>query len=190
LPTRAISACNVSPSAVALERRKTNVGLAGEADSHRIAYARSSSTQARMKLPKRKSLFRLTNGIFFTFLAAFVFAPGQAHAECGDYVMIGGKAAPDSPALPRHDNTRHRQERPRGAPQDGHAPCSGPLCSRQAPPITSVPAAPAPFRNPNESCGYTPATPDSADGDSSYLMHDLVTAQPLHCHMVIYHPPR
>jgi hypothetical protein len=143
-----------------------------------------------MKLPHRKSLIRLTSGIFVTFLATFVLAPTPARAECGDYVMIGGKTGQDSQAMPTHGKAPRFHEGSPGVPQDGRAPCSGPLCSRQAPPTTPVPAAPAPLRNPNETCGYTPATQDSADGDSSYLLHDLVTSQPLHCHMVIYHPPR
>ncbi|HEV3084854.1 MAG TPA: hypothetical protein VGY66_34150 [Gemmataceae bacterium] len=143
-----------------------------------------------MKLPKRNFLIRSTNGILVTFLAIFVFAPAQAHAECGDYVMIGGKAARDSHAMPTHGNAPRFHERSPGVPRDGRAPCSGPLCSRQAPPTAPVPTAPAPLRNPNETCGYTPATQDSADSDSSYLVHDLITAQPLHCHLAIYHPPR
>jgi hypothetical protein len=140
-----------------------------------------------MKVPQRQALFRVTNGIFVAFLAMAVFAPAQAQAECGDYVMIGGKAIQDSQATSTHANAPRFHER---SPGEGRAPCSGPLCSRQAPPTAPAPTAPAPVRNPNETCGCTPATPDSADGDSSYLLLDLITAQPLHCHMVIYHPPR
>jgi hypothetical protein len=143
-----------------------------------------------MKLPKRRVLMRSTNGIFVTFLATFVFAPAQAQAECGDYVMIGGKAGLDSHALPTHGNAPRFHERSPGVPRDGRAPCSGPLCSRQAPPTAPVPAAPAPLRNPNETCAYTSETPDSSGHDLSYLVHDLITAQPLPCQLAIYHPPR
>jgi hypothetical protein len=149
-----------------------------------------SSLQVRMKLPNRRFLIRSMNGTFVTSLAIFVFASAQAHAECGDYVMIGAKAAQGSQAMPTHGTAPRFRERSPGVPQDGRAPCSGPLCSQQAPPTAPVPAAPAPLRNPNETCAYTSETPDSAGHDLSYLVHDLISAQPLHCHLAIYHPPR
>jgi len=129
--------------------------------------------------------------MFSAFLAGFVFAPSAAHAECGDYVMMGGKAAHDGGAKASHGAAATTTEFGRAAPipQDKHAPCSGPKCSRRAP-AEPVPAPPAPVRNGTENWGYATAGQDLSDADSGRLVYEFKTAHPLHRVSAIYHPPR
>src|SRR5262245_49863538 len=83
-------------------------------------------------------------------LAAMLFSPGKAQAECGDYLMGGGHAAkmahdtPTKPSVP--------------------CPCKGPQCSQQ-PIAPFVPPAPAPTVNPAE--WFTLTTVLNATGDQT-----------------------
>ena len=66
-------------------------------------------------------------------LASIVYAPSQAEASCGDYVMIGGKHVPAG-------HSGSMQHDMPGDHDSGKPRCHGPSCSNGSFP----PAAPAP----------------------------------------------
>src|SRR5437868_15469064 len=98
-----------------------------------------------MRMWNRKLLARPAQGLFAAVLTGLLFAPSSIQAECGDYVMIGGKAIHDMTASSGASAQTREYAHSARVPQDKHTPCSGPGCSRQPPP--SVPAPPAPARS-------------------------------------------
>ena len=136
----------------------------------------------------RKLLARPALGLFAAVLAGLLFAPSSVQAECGDYVMIGGKAVHETTASSGASAQARESAHSARVPQDKHAPCSGPECSRQAPP--SVPAPPAPVRNGTEDWGYAEPGQAFADRDRGHHIYEFTAAHPVHRVSPVYHPPR
>src|SRR5262245_54783015 len=113
-----------------------------------------------------RALHRFLAGASLTLLAAALLSPGRANAECGDYVMVGGKHAapvPHAPSTSSHEPA---------------VPCHGPNCSKR-PNLPIVPPAPPPSVSAAEwaclAAGLSlPPAPDSG----SY--RDESSADPIH----------
>jgi hypothetical protein len=119
--------------------------------------------------------------------SAVLFAPGQAQAGCGEYVVIGPRgnfagmsATPTHPPMtPRADETGPGGPRP---------PCSGPLCS-QSPQSPPVPATPPPA-GPVTEWGDIGPTSFALDPLAVSPLPDEGSERPERCGAAVFHPPR
>jgi hypothetical protein len=122
---------------------------------------------------------RFVAGAAIALLAASIFSPGRAFAECGDYVMVGGKHAPMA---------SHNETGPVGIPSPAPCPCHGPGCSRQ-PQAPILPPAPAPTVTPTEWACLVASVQDGSVAIGRVT--DQATAIiPMGCVGSIFHPPR
>ncbi len=127
-----------------------------------------------MTLGLRRSWLRLLAAGALALLAATVFAPGQARAECGDYLMIGGHSAAG------HDKSPAKPAVP--------CPCQGPQCS-QRPDLPLLPPAAPPSVAPAEWATMIArlAAPTNPGRD---FLRDNLSANPIDRTDPIFHPPR
>jgi hypothetical protein len=112
-------------------------------------------------------------------LAAFVFAPGKAKAECGDYVMVGE----------RHVSTANHASA-QFPPNSKHVPCPcrGPNCS-QLPRVPFAPSSPARVVVSIEwACVFATASDQSSPEND--LAGDGEGLDPIRRAIPIFHPPK
>jgi hypothetical protein len=102
-------------------------------------------------------------------LLAAAFAPGKAHAECGDYVMVGKHAADGMSSKPA-------------------VPCHGPHCSQRSN-MPLVPPAPPPSAAPVDWAAFIARLHVPTDSGRDFLRGDI-SAYPIRLTDSIFHPPR
>jgi hypothetical protein len=121
-----------------------------------------------------RSVNRLLAGASLVLLAAAL--PGKAKAECGDYVMVGGKhAAAAAKADP-------------GQKPVAPSPCQGPHCSQRSN-LPLVPPAPPPSISAGEwACLNTGGMSDSPCRQHICLEDSSV--HPIQFSESVFHPPR
>lgn len=123
-------------------------------------------------------------GLLSALAAAALFSPGEARADCGDYVVIG---------KPQHAAAAHRQmDHPQlptsGTPANRPAPCTGPRCSG-GPPVTPLQPAP-PTNVRGDDYGLPVFLIAAADDFSSTYRYDTLLSVPTGPRPTVYHPPR
>src|SRR5438046_1942593 len=106
-------------------------------------------------------------------LAALVFAPGRARAECGDYLMSGHAAKVS-------DNSPAKSPVP--------CPCKGPQCSQRSN-LPLLPPAPPPSVAPAEWATIFTNLTTAIDAGRRFLRESLAS-HPIDRPDPIFHPPR
>jgi hypothetical protein len=124
-------------------------------------------------------------------LTACLGAPSAARAECGDYVILGGRhsnhASTQVPPGTMPTPTDHNAKVP--APSGRHGPCRGPTCSGGMPAPLLPPVAPVPGSDYKwASTLLVPTGPGADRGERSAIDQSFRPLSPPP--FDIFHPPR
>jgi hypothetical protein len=119
-------------------------------------------------------------------IAGVLFAPSNSRADCGDYVIVGGRAphASHSPATNQSMPERHGPMAPAGRPK----PCSGPACKQSPPALPATPMPPVTVQA--EQWGCLTYSIQQTSPDASAINTIVPACKPVHLSDRIYHPPR
>src|SRR5262249_12595473 len=138
-----------------------------------------------MRFCRFRTALRFLLGTALLFLALAFALPQAARAECGDYVVIGSKAASTPAAMPEKPTAAHPGSH---HPFQPGAPWSGPNCSRR-----SLPPVPVPVTTPQptgERWGWVASWVVQIEQSSSLAVAPIASLALAHRGLDIYHPPR
>jgi hypothetical protein len=121
--------------------------------------------------------------VLLALLATALLAPRTAQASCGDYVVLG-----DRPAGAAHAGQPMNTTPANPSAPTPHAPCHGPLCSRNRPHLPLPPVVPVSEQVERWGC-VGAFLPVPGTGALAPLPGDA-GERPVRYARSVYHPPR
>jgi hypothetical protein len=130
---------------------------------------------------------RLLLGFALAAVAPLCLAPATAHAECGDYVILGRQSmAGTHEGHEAEARSSYSEGRP--TTPSGQSPCSGPSCRRGPFRFPLAPVSPAPVRD--QEWGHVSNPPTVNSPGLGMLAFPASPVHPARRVNLVYHPPR